>query len=66
VVPRLIVRVRKALTRLPAIEPEDPDREGPAIAAEWQEMIARVAWRAREGELRLKSAEKALNRLGLN
>ena len=65
-VPRLLVRVRKALKRLPSVEPRDPAIEGPAIAAEWQNMIARVAHKSRERERRLESAERALNRLGLH
>ncbi|HWA18167.1 MAG TPA: hypothetical protein VG757_04165 [Devosia sp.] len=65
-VPRLLVRVRKALKRLPSAEPIDPDIEGPAITAEWQNMIARVAYKSRERERRLVSAERALNRLGLH
>jgi hypothetical protein len=66
VVPRVILRVRKAIKNLTMVEPEDPAVEGAAIEAEWQDMLARVAYAAREEERRLVRAEKALNRMSLH
>lgn len=65
--PRLVLRMRKALKRLP-LEPEVPDPavEGPQIEAQWQRMLARTHFPQRETEKRLQRAEDALNRLRLS
>lgn len=65
--PRLVVRMRKALKRLP-LEPTAPDPavEGPAIAAQWRQMLADANAPVRETERRLQRAEDALNRLRLS
>jgi hypothetical protein len=65
--PRLVLRMRKALKRLP-LEPVAPDPavEGPAIRAQWEHMLANANAPVRETERRLKRAEDALNRLRLS
>lgn len=63
--PRVVLRVRKAVRRLvrgtELIEPT-----GPEIEARWQQMLDGVSRADRESERRLVRAERALNRLTLS
>lgn len=65
--PRMLVRVKKAVRRLarrPEIVEEEPT--GAETEAQWQEMLYRIEQANRESEQRLAAAERALNRLNLN
>ena len=63
--PRVVVRVRKAVRRL-VRQPELVEPTGPEIEASWDRMLAGVHQRDREAERRLARAERALNRLTLS
>ena len=63
--PRVVVRVRKAVRRL-VRRPELVEPTGPEIEASWQQMLDGVHARDREAERRLARAERALNRLSLH
>ena len=66
--PRVIVRVKRAVRRL-ARRPDETDEVEPTGAeteAQWQEMLYRIAEANRESERRLAAAERALNRINLN
>ena len=65
-VPRMVVRVRKAVRRLalrPRLlaEPSGADNE-----ANWRQMLSELDARDRDAERRLAEAEAALNRLTLS
>ena len=65
-VPRVIVRMRKAVRRL-ALRPKllvEPT--GAETEAEWQSMLSRIEARDLEVEQRLTQAERALNKLTLS
>jgi hypothetical protein len=66
VLPRLVLRVRKAVRRLgrPG-ENVEYGLSGAETQARWHEMIYRVRERDRALEDRLARAERALNRLSL-
>ncbi len=65
-VPRVVLRVKKAVRRL-AFRPdvlEEPS--GAETEAEWQSMLSRLEARDRDAEQRLARAEAALNKLTLS
>ena len=64
--PRLVLRVRKAVRRLKARANDEQDLSGAATQARWQAMLYEMDARNREAERRLAEAERALNRLGRN
>ena len=66
VLPRLVLRVRKAVRRLKARADDGQDLSGAATQARWQAMLYEMDARNREAERRLAEAERALNRLGRN
>jgi hypothetical protein len=67
VLPRLLLRVRRAFKILPfEVEPQDPDIEGRTNTAQWHQMLADIRSRSPDTERRLRQAEAALNRLTLN
>jgi hypothetical protein len=67
VLPRLMLRVRRALKIIPfEVETEDPEIEGRQITAQWHQMLADIRHRTPDTERRLRQAEAALNRLTLN
>ena len=64
-VPRVVVRMRKAVRRLalrpkPLVEPSGAENE-----AEWRSMLSRLDADERDAEQRLARAEQALNKLSL-
>lgn len=61
--PRVVVRVRKAVRHLAGLGEEEFARSGERNEQNWQAMIARVQMRDREVERRLRRAERGLNRL---
>ncbi len=65
--PRMLVRVKKAVRRL-ARRPDETVIEptGAETEAQWREMLYRLDQANRESERRLDAAERALNRLSLN
>jgi transcription elongation GreA/GreB family factor len=65
VLPRVVLRVRKAVRQLARRE-ETADLSGAQNEASWQNMLDRVEQRDREIEARLARAERALNRLTLS
>ena len=64
--PRLVLRMRKAVRRLSRQDEELPDFSGAENEARWQAMLSELEARDRAAERRLAAAERALNRLGLN
>lgn len=64
--PRLVVRVRKAVRRLTTTEGQEQDLSGAETQARWDAMLFEMDEQSREAERRLAEAEKALNRLSLN
>jgi hypothetical protein len=66
VLPRLVVRVRKAVRRFNWLDGEVEDVSGAENEARWQAMLSDIAERDREAERRLARAERALNRLSLS
>ena len=66
VLPRLVLRMRKAVRRLRARTGNEQDLSGAATQARWQAMLYEMDARNREAERRLAEAERALNRLGRN
>jgi hypothetical protein len=64
--PRVIVRVRKAVRRLARRDGDEAVLSGAENEARWHAMIYRIGERDREAEHRLAQAEQALNRLNLN
>jgi len=66
VLPRLVLRMRKAVRRLSRQDEELPDFSGAENEARWQAMLSELEARDRAAERRLAAAERALNRLGLN
>ncbi|RYE07289.1 MAG: hypothetical protein EOP22_18455 [Hyphomicrobiales bacterium] len=64
--PRVIVKVRKAVRRLARRPDEDIEPTGAETEAQWQEMLYRIAEANRESERRLAAAERALNGSSLN
>jgi hypothetical protein len=66
VLPRLVVRVRKAVRRFNWLDGEVEDVSGAENEARWQAMLSGIAERDREAERRLARAERALNRLSLS
>ena len=65
VLPRLVLRMRRAVRRLQR-DGEDLDLSGADNSARWQAMLYEMDARNREAERRLAEAERALNRLGRN
>ena len=64
--PRVVVRVKKAVRRL-VLRPEVLEMpSGTDNEVSWREMLERIDARDREIEQRLACAEKALNRLSLS
>ncbi len=61
--PRMVLRVRKAVRHLSGLGEDDLARSGEWNEQSWQAMIARMRSRDREVERRLNRAEQALNRL---
>ena len=66
VLPRLVLRMRKAVRQLRARTGNEQDLSGTATQARWQAMLYEMDARNREAERRLAGAERALNRLGRN
>ena len=64
--PRLAVRVRRAVRRLKGRADEEVEVSGVHNEARWQEMLSQLEARDRDIEQRLAEAEAALNRLSLN
>lgn len=64
--PRLVLRVRKAFKRLPMAMGQPAETEGPEISAEWRNMLETIEAEAAATERRLARAESALNRLSLS
>jgi len=65
VLPRLVLRMRRAVRRLQR-DGEDLDLSGADNSARWQAMLSEISERDRAVERRLSDAERALNRLDLN
>jgi hypothetical protein len=65
VLPRLVLRMRRAVRRLQR-DGENLDLSGADNSARWQAMLSEMDERDRAVERRLSDAERALNRLDLN
>ena len=63
--PRLVLRVRRAVRRLQR-DGEEIDGSGADNSARWQAMLSEINEPDRALERRLSEAERALNRLHLN
>jgi len=63
-VPRLVLRVRRAVRRH-AARPEEFAPSGPETAESWKAMLARLDSLESDTEQRLRAVERELNRLGL-
>jgi hypothetical protein len=63
VLPRLVLRMRRAVRHLRGSEAAEAGLSGAETEARWHEMIYRVRERDRAAEDRLARAERALNRL---
>ena len=61
--PRFVLRVRKAVNRRVHVRSAELALDGPEIEARWNEMLRVTAQDARDAERRLERAEKALNSL---
>lgn len=67
VLPRLVVRVRRAVRRLKRRADVDlSELSGARNEAHWQDMLSEIEARDRAAEDRLAAAERALNRLNLH
>jgi hypothetical protein len=67
VLPRLVVRVRRAVRRLKGRVGVAPSElSGAHNEAHWQDMLSEIEARDRAAEDRLAAAERALNRLNLH
>lgn len=67
VLPRLVVRMRRAVRRLKARMDSDPSElSGAHNEAHWQDVLSEIEARDRAAEDRLAAAERALNRLRLH
>ena len=67
VLPRLVVRVRRAVRRLKRRADFDlSELSGARNEAHWQDMLSEIEARDRAAEDRLAAAERALNRLNLH
>ena len=64
--PRLVLRVRKAVRRLRVGVGDEEHLSGADNQARWDAMLYKIDARSREAERRLAEAERALNRLGRN
>jgi hypothetical protein len=65
VLPRLVVRVRRAVRHVTGLDAHEPELSGERNVESWDNMIAQVRGRDREYERRLRRAEQALNQLSL-
>jgi hypothetical protein len=65
VLPRLVLRVRRAVRRL-KVRAGDVELSGAQNQARWDAMLYEMDERRRAAERRLAEAEQALNRLGSN
>jgi len=65
VLPRLVLRVRRAVRRL-KVRAGDVELSGAQNQARWDAMLYEMDERRRAAERRLAEAERALNRLGSN
>ena len=63
--PRLVLRMRRAVRRLQR-QGDEADLSGTHNSARWQAMLSEIDERDRAVERRLTDAERALNRLDLN
>ncbi len=63
--PRLVLRMRRAVRRLQR-DGEEIDDSGADNSARWQAMLSEIDERDRALERRLRDAERALNSLDLN
>jgi hypothetical protein len=63
--PRVILRVKRALRRLTP-RPEELGSTGPETEASWERMLSRHKRPDFDTERRLKVVERELNRLGLD
>ncbi len=63
--PRWVVRVRRAVRHLTGLDGDEAELAGERIEQSWYDMMARMRSRDREVERRLNRAERALNRLSL-
>jgi hypothetical protein len=66
VLPRLVLRVRKAVRRLGVQDSDEDGLSGAETQARWDAMLYEMDERNREAERRLAAAERALNRLSLD
>jgi hypothetical protein len=66
VLPRLVLRVRKAVRRLTVQDGHEDGLSGAETQARWDAMLYEMDERNREAERRLAAAERALNRLSLD
>jgi hypothetical protein len=67
VLPRLVVRVRRAVRRLKRRADVDlSELSGARNEVHWQDMLSEIEARDRAAEDRLAAAERALNRLNLH
>ena len=64
--PRLVLRVRKAVRRLGVQDGDEDGLSGAETQARWDAMLYEMDERNREAERRLAAAERALNRLSLD
>ncbi len=60
--PRLVLRVRRAVRRLTAADAVETSLSGPEVEARWGSMLDRVRQEHRAAERRLDSLADALNR----
>ena len=61
--PRLVLRMRKAVRRMKARNADDVGLSGDETQARWHAMLDEIDAKSREVERRLAEAERALNRL---
>ena len=64
--PRLVLRVRKAVRRLRVQDGDEQDLSGAETQARWDAMLYEMDERRRASERRLAEAERALNSLRLD
>ena len=64
--PRLVLRVRRAVRRLKVRAGDVEELSGAQNQARWDAMLYEMDERRRAAERRLAEAEQALNRLGSN
>ena len=63
VLPRMVLRVRKAVRHLAGLGEDEFELTGERNEQSWYDMLERVQYGDRERERRIRQAERALNRL---